>query len=213
MTCNLIWSVCIKKIHCFYECFFLSISNTPPHSLHLQPSPASSPVLGGKPNASQSLLAWCREVTKNYRGVKITNFTTSWRNGLAFCAILHHFRPDVMYDTHTHTQTECYFLHKLLYLKAKTSWFSTYSNPYLNTNRDPTILKSVTFSLFHFPDFSKYGGNLIMVDIWSSFSWHDLCLNYVYYITLSYHITCLHCFLDICCSSFLEHAVHRNFTI
>uniref|UniRef100_A0A672GRF6 EH domain binding protein 1 n=1 Tax=Salarias fasciatus TaxID=181472 RepID=A0A672GRF6_SALFA len=62
----------------------------------LQPSPVPSPVLGGKPNASQSLLAWCREVTKNYRGVKITNFTTSWRNGLAFCALLHHFRPDVI---------------------------------------------------------------------------------------------------------------------
>uniref|UniRef100_A0A8C2CVI8 EH domain binding protein 1 n=1 Tax=Cyprinus carpio TaxID=7962 RepID=A0A8C2CVI8_CYPCA len=57
------------------------------------PSPIPSPVLGGRPNASQSLLAWCREVTKNYRGVKITNFTTSWRNGLAFCALLHHFRP------------------------------------------------------------------------------------------------------------------------
>ncbi|CAJ1066665.1 EH domain-binding protein 1-like isoform X4 [Xyrichtys novacula] len=61
-----------------------------------KPSPVPSPILGGKPNASQSLLAWCREVTKNYRGVKITNFTTSWRNGLAFCALLHHFRPDVI---------------------------------------------------------------------------------------------------------------------
>ncbi|KAM6916355.1 EH domain-binding protein 1 isoform 2-T2 [Xenentodon cancila] len=59
-------------------------------------SPIPSPVLGGKPNASQSLLVWCREVTKNYRGVKITNFTTSWRNGLAFCALLHHFRPDII---------------------------------------------------------------------------------------------------------------------
>nr|2D89_A Chain A, EHBP1 protein [Homo sapiens] len=48
------------------------------------------------PNASQSLLVWCKEVTKNYRGVKITNFTTSWRNGLSFCAILHHFRPDLI---------------------------------------------------------------------------------------------------------------------
>ncbi|KAM4607698.1 EH domain-binding protein 1 isoform 2-T2 [Polymixia lowei] len=61
-----------------------------------KPSPIPSPVLGGKPNASQSLLVWCREVTKNYRGVKITNFTTSWRNGLAFCALLHHFRPDII---------------------------------------------------------------------------------------------------------------------
>lgn len=61
-----------------------------------KPSPIPSPVLGQKPNASQSLLAWCKEVTKNYRGVKITNFTTSWRNGLSFCAILHHFRPDLI---------------------------------------------------------------------------------------------------------------------
>ncbi|XP_020943134.1 EH domain-binding protein 1 isoform X6 [Sus scrofa] len=59
-------------------------------------SPIPSPVLGRKPNASQSLLVWCKEVTKNYRGVKITNFTTSWRNGLSFCAILHHFRPDLI---------------------------------------------------------------------------------------------------------------------
>ncbi|XP_074944453.1 EH domain-binding protein 1 isoform X9 [Phalacrocorax aristotelis] len=61
-----------------------------------KPSPTPSPVLGRKPNASQSLLVWCKEVTKNYRGVKITNFTTSWRNGLSFCAILHHFRPDLI---------------------------------------------------------------------------------------------------------------------
>uniref|UniRef100_A0A2K6TV41 EH domain binding protein 1 n=1 Tax=Saimiri boliviensis boliviensis TaxID=39432 RepID=A0A2K6TV41_SAIBB len=58
--------------------------------------PIPSPALGRKPNASQSLLVWCKEVTKNYRGVKITNFTTSWRNGLSFCAILHHFRPDLI---------------------------------------------------------------------------------------------------------------------
>ncbi|XP_058545635.1 EH domain-binding protein 1-like protein 1 isoform X3 [Neofelis nebulosa] len=45
-------------------------------------------------SSSQSLLEWCQEVTAGYRGVRVTNFTTSWRNGLAFCAILHHFYPD-----------------------------------------------------------------------------------------------------------------------
>lgn len=44
--------------------------------------------------SSQSLLDWCQEVTQGHKGVKITNFSTSWRNGLAFCAILHHFHPE-----------------------------------------------------------------------------------------------------------------------
>ncbi|XP_063172941.1 EH domain-binding protein 1-like protein 1 isoform X2 [Candoia aspera] len=53
--------------------------------------PLSSPALV---NSSQGLLQWCQEVTAGYRGVRVTNFTTSWRSGLAFCAILHHFHPE-----------------------------------------------------------------------------------------------------------------------
>lgn len=44
----------------------------------------------------QDLLEWCKEMTKNYAGVKITNLTTSWRNGMAFCALIHHFKPELM---------------------------------------------------------------------------------------------------------------------
>ncbi|CAD6201321.1 GSCOCG00000122001-RA-CDS [Cotesia congregata] len=44
----------------------------------------------------QDLLEWCKDVTRNYSGVKVTNLTTSWRNGMAFCAIIHHFRPDLI---------------------------------------------------------------------------------------------------------------------
>ncbi|XP_042621073.1 EH domain-binding protein 1-like isoform X1 [Cyprinus carpio] len=56
-------------------------------------SPLPSP---GLVTSSQSLLKWCQDITRNYKGVKITNFSTSWRNGLAFCAILHHFHPEII---------------------------------------------------------------------------------------------------------------------
>ncbi|XP_050816597.1 EH domain-binding protein 1-like protein 1 isoform X4 [Gopherus flavomarginatus] len=59
--------------------------------------PATSP---GLVSCSQSLLEWCQNITAGYRGVRVTNFTTSWRNGLAFCAILHHFHPEkINYET------------------------------------------------------------------------------------------------------------------
>ncbi|XP_017838922.1 EH domain-binding protein 1 isoform X2 [Drosophila busckii] len=44
----------------------------------------------------QDLLEWCKEVTKDYPNVKVTNLTTSWRNGMAFCAIIHHFMPELI---------------------------------------------------------------------------------------------------------------------
>lgn len=44
----------------------------------------------------QDLLEWCKDITKSYSGIKVTNLTTSWRNGMAFCAIIHNFQPDLM---------------------------------------------------------------------------------------------------------------------
>lgn len=45
----------------------------------------------------EDLLDWCKDVTQDYPGVKVTNLTTSWRNGMAFCAIVHYFQPELMY--------------------------------------------------------------------------------------------------------------------
>lgn len=43
---------------------------------------------------AKGLLLWCQQCTEGYSGVKVENFTTSWKDGLAFCALLHHFYPD-----------------------------------------------------------------------------------------------------------------------
>jgi len=42
----------------------------------------------------QLLLNWCKSKTQEYENVAITNFSTSWNNGLAFLALIHHFYPD-----------------------------------------------------------------------------------------------------------------------
>ncbi|XP_076211060.1 cytospin-B isoform X1 [Aptenodytes patagonicus] len=45
---------------------------------------------GSKRNA---LLKWCQKKTEGYQNIDITNFSSSWSDGLAFCALLHTYLP------------------------------------------------------------------------------------------------------------------------
>ena len=70
LTLGLIWSLIL-----FFSIQDISVANT---------------------SAKEGLLLWCQRKTKPYKAVKINDFHRSWKDGMAFCALIHRHRPDLI---------------------------------------------------------------------------------------------------------------------
>ncbi|KAL5269854.1 hypothetical protein ACHWQZ_G003356 [Mnemiopsis leidyi] len=61
-------------------------------------------------SAKEGLLLWCQKKTAPYKNVNVTNFHTSFKDGLAFCALIHRHRPDLIDYNHLRKENAVYNL-------------------------------------------------------------------------------------------------------
>uniref|UniRef100_A0A8B9NPQ8 Calponin-homology (CH) domain-containing protein n=1 Tax=Accipiter nisus TaxID=211598 RepID=A0A8B9NPQ8_9AVES len=106
-------------------------------------------------SAKDALLLWCQMKTSGYPDVNIQNFTTSWRDGLAFNALIHKHRPDLI-DFHKLTKSNMtYNLHQAFNTGAEQAWRPTlHLLPDVNME-DPDEKSIITYVVSFYHYFSK----------------------------------------------------------
>ncbi|KTG37217.1 hypothetical protein cypCar_00026822 [Cyprinus carpio] len=71
-----------------------------PQEIPAQPSTQISEIYvsgeSGDLTAKEKLLLWSQQATEGYRGLRCTNFSSSWSDGRLFNALLHRYRPDLI---------------------------------------------------------------------------------------------------------------------
>ncbi|XP_010218245.1 PREDICTED: spectrin beta chain, non-erythrocytic 4, partial [Tinamus guttatus] len=108
-----------------------------------------------KKSAKDALLLWCQMKTAGYPEVNIQNFTTSWRDGLAFNALIHKHRPDLI-DFHKLTKSNAtYNLQQAFNTAEQHLGLSKLLDPEDVNMEDPDEKSIITYVVSFYHYFSK----------------------------------------------------------
>ncbi|XP_069738334.1 LOW QUALITY PROTEIN: spectrin beta chain, non-erythrocytic 4 [Phaenicophaeus curvirostris] len=106
-------------------------------------------------SAKDALLLWCQMKTAGYPEVNIQNFTTSWRDGLAFNALIHKHRPDLV-DFHKLTKSNAtYNLQQAFNTAEQHLGLSKLLDPEDVNMEDPDEKSIITYVVSFYHYFSK----------------------------------------------------------
>uniref|UniRef100_H3CVE3 F-actin monooxygenase n=1 Tax=Tetraodon nigroviridis TaxID=99883 RepID=H3CVE3_TETNG len=74
------------------------------------------------------LLTWCQKQTEGYRNVAVTDLTSSWRSGMALCALIHRFKPQLIDFDSLHEENQAANLQLALDISEREFGFRPFAS-------------------------------------------------------------------------------------
>ncbi|XP_026769968.3 spectrin beta chain, non-erythrocytic 4 isoform X2 [Pangasianodon hypophthalmus] len=106
-------------------------------------------------SAKDALLLWCQMKTAGYPEVNIHNFTTCWRDGLAFNALIHRHRPDLI-EFHKLTRSNAtYNLQQAFNIAEQSLGLTKLLDPEDVNTENPDEKSIITYVVSYYHYFSK----------------------------------------------------------
>ncbi|XP_027197243.2 spectrin beta chain, non-erythrocytic 5 kst [Dermatophagoides pteronyssinus] len=114
-----------------------------------------------KHSAKEALLLWCQRKTNGYPNAKVTDFTQSWRNGMAFNALIHSHRPELINYEQLDPKNSIENLNNAFKIAQENLAIQPLLDPEDVDTEKPDEKSILTYVSSYYHTFAKYNSELI----------------------------------------------------